>query len=192
MIPVFDLGNVIVEVRFESFLDWLSGHNKAGHDLTDVIENPVHLEFEKGLIAPDAFATSVREHLQADFATEEFFQAFNDIFPTGIAGMDVVLETLAARDAVFCLSNTNEEHLRFIEKKFPEMRSFTRTFASHDLKVRKPEPEIYELVRAELDVPAADLVFFDDRAENITAAKQAGWQAHLFENADQVRSVLKV
>ncbi len=49
----------------------------------------------------------------------------------------------------------------------------------------KPQPEIYELMRARMNLPAEALLFFDDAPENCAAARTAGWQAIRFISAEQ-------
>ncbi len=49
----------------------------------------------------------------------------------------------------------------------------------------KPQPEIYELMRARMNLSADALVFFDDASENCAAARAAGWQAIRFTSAAQ-------
>ena len=51
-------------------------------------------------------------------------------------------------------------------------------FAAVDL------PEIYARVEDDCDIPAAALLFTDDRPENIGAAAAQGWQTHLFTGPD--------
>jgi 2-haloacid dehalogenase len=47
--------------------------------------------------------------------------------------------------------------------------------------VTKPDPRIYEMVEEDSGIAPERLLFTDDRAENIAAARARGWQAHLFD-----------
>ncbi len=55
----------------------------------------------------------------------------------------------------------------------------------------KPQPEIYELMRARMNLSADALVFFDDASENCAAARAAGWQAIRFTSAAQASAELE-
>lgn len=66
----------------------------------------------------------------------------------------------------------------------------TRWFFSGDLGLAKPDLEIYEVVSLGLGVPPAEIVFFDDRIVNVEAAKQAGWNAFLWESGESTRATL--
>lgn len=52
--------------------------------------------------------------------------------------------------------------------------------------MHKPNREIYDLLRSRIALPAADLVFIDDIAENCAGARAAGWNAIQFISNDQV------
>ena len=53
----------------------------------------------------------------------------------------------------------------------------THAFASHDLRLRKPDDAIYAHVERVTGVAGGRIVFFDDVEENIEGAGRRGWQA---------------
>lgn len=53
-------------------------------------------------------------------------------------------------------------------------------FCSGDLNVAKPEPLFYSRVEARLGVDPESILFFDDSAANVDAARACGWQAFLY------------
>lgn len=61
---------------------------------------------------------------------------------------------------------------------------------SADLGLVKPEPEIYARADAAYGTRPADVTFFDDRADNVAAARAHGWDAHLFTGPGVVHAVL--
>jgi len=46
-----------------------------------------------------------------------------------------------------------------------------------ELHLRKPDPEIYRSVARQIGTPPGKLLFIDDNAANVSAARGAGWQA---------------
>jgi epoxide hydrolase-like predicted phosphatase len=56
---------------------------------------------------------------------------------------------------------------------------------SHEEGIRKPDPRIFALAFERLGVPAAEIVFLDDRPENVDAAHACGLQAVLFTSTSQ-------
>ena len=48
--------------------------------------------------------------------------------------------------------------------------------ASHLFKYAKPDPQIYRCFENETGFHAEEILFFDDRIENIISARECGWQ----------------
>lgn len=58
---------------------------------------------------------------------------------------------------------------------------FDRSFYSCDLGVAKPDPEYFRRILSSLDVPASQVLFVDDRADNVSAAVSVGLEGLHFE-----------
>lgn len=61
---------------------------------------------------------------------------------------------------------------------------------SSEIGMRKPEPEIYQLTRAKLDLPHTALFFLDDLGVNLKSARALGWQTLRYDDTPRVLSVL--
>lgn len=72
------------------------------------------------------------------------------------------------------LSNIGDAMEDGIRGKLAWVAEFTHAVWSHQLKMRKPEPEIYAVAVKGLGVPAEQILFVDDREENIRGAEAAG------------------
>lgn len=64
-------------------------------------------------------------------------------------------------------------------------------FCSGDLNVAKPEPLFYSRVAALLSVEPESIMFFDDSAANIDAAKACGWQAFLYTDLPSTLKIIE-
>lgn len=60
------------------------------------------------------------------------------------------------------------------------MGQFDRRFASQILGCAKPGKEIYEKVAGFINAQPRQILFFDDRAENVETARRMGWHARLY------------
>ncbi|MFD0690041.1 HAD family hydrolase [Actinomadura fibrosa] len=102
-------------------------------------------------------------------------------------GTLAVLHELADRRVPLALlSNAPLELARDIERR-PWAELFRHRFFSADLRLAKPDPRIYRHVADHLGVPPGDVVFIDDRHENVEGANAAGLRGLLFTGADQLR-----
>lgn len=64
-------------------------------------------------------------------------------------------------------------------------------FCSGDLNVAKPEPLFYSRVAAALEAEPESILFFDDSAANVDAAKACGWQAFLYTDTPSTIQIIE-
>jgi putative hydrolase of the HAD superfamily len=82
------------------------------------------------------------------------------------------------------LSNLGDDMTAGILRKLPWLAGFDHRIFSHTLKLAKPEPEIYPHAAEGLQTPPSEILFVDDRPDNIAAAREAGMQAIVYLNHD--------
>lgn len=80
------------------------------------------------------------------------------------------------------LSNDSSEWSRYFRKKFDLNKYFDVITVSGDVKMKKPNPAIYELTLEKLGLDAGDCVYVDDRRNNLSAAEAVGIKAVLFNS----------
>jgi putative hydrolase of the HAD superfamily len=68
---------------------------------------------------------------------------------------------------------------------------FERVFVSGELQLVKPHAAIYEHVVHELGITPAELVFIDNKSENVEGAKAVGGDGHVFTDAAALESWLR-
>lgn len=81
---------------------------------------------------------------------------------------------------VMSLSNFGVDSYDYAATFYPFLREFDRDFISGHMGVIKPDPKIYAMLETETKLSGSDLIFTDDRADNIFAASERGWKTHLF------------
>ncbi|MFC4950561.1 HAD-IA family hydrolase [Pseudonocardia sp. GCM10023141] len=67
---------------------------------------------------------------------------------------------------------------------------FAHLVFSADLALVKPDPAIYAAADGVYGTARGDVVFFDDRADNVAAARAHGWDAHLWTGVATARDAL--
>ena len=96
----------------------------------------------------------------------------------------VFLETLkqAGTHRMFLLSNTNDLHMEYVEAQmgqvlFQRFRTcFEGFYLSHQIGMRKPDPEIFRYVLQNHGLEAGETLFIDDTFEHIQGAASLGIQ----------------
>jgi len=75
------------------------------------------------------------------------------------------------------LSNLGDEMELGILARFPWLQNFAHHTFSHRLGIAKPDLAIYQHAAEGLATPPSDILFLDDREENIAAARASGMTA---------------
>lgn len=179
---VFDIGNVLIEWQPERFYDRVIGPERRRamfevvdlHGMNDIIDRG-------GPFRDTVYATAER---YPDFAApiRMWHDRWLELAQPVIEPSVRLLRQLRARGIpVFTLTNFGIETFALAERHFDFLSEFDRRYVSGHMGVIKPEPEIYRMVEDDSGVPAAGLLFADDRPDNVAAARARGWNAHLFD-----------
>lgn len=87
------------------------------------------------------------------------------------------------------LSNVNKGRVKML-RKFGFYAPFDPLILSSEVSLEKPDPQIYLLLLETLGLAARDVIFIDDKASNIAAARKLGIDGILFESESQLRREL--
>jgi putative hydrolase of the HAD superfamily len=101
----------------------------------------------------------------------------------------LLAELAAAGARLALLSNAPVSFGRVAERQ-PWTAHFEHLVFSGDLRMAKPDPEIWTALAATLRASEADCLFIDDREVNVAAALGAGMRAHLWSSAARLRPEL--
>ncbi|MSQ83084.1 MAG: HAD family phosphatase [Myxococcales bacterium] len=181
----FDLGNVLVHLRFERCLRAmcrLSGRNYAQFgQLTQPFFDEHGLALSRGALSADAFLGL----FAAQFGFERLdlgvvAAAWASIFDPWPAMEALAAECIDNGATVWLLSNTDPMHFNYLLTKMPVLDRMAGWHLSYEIGWNKPEPPYYQLFLQRLGRAAGECVFFDDRPENVAAAAQLGMDARLF------------
>lgn len=189
---IFDLGKVLLEFDYHRAAAVLGPLSSVPpNEFKRIIDQtPLLHRFETGLMSTDEFVAEVRELTGFHGTSDLFHHTFGDIF-WEIPEMIALQQRLEANGIpTFIFSNTNELAVRKIQANFPFFSGFSGYIYSYEVRSMKPAPGIYEAMEAMAGAKGADLVYLDDRLENIEAGAARGWQALL--HADPAVTIPRV
>jgi HAD superfamily hydrolase (TIGR01509 family) len=86
---------------------------------------------------------------------------------------------------------TNVQRTIFEKVAAGRLDSFDVVIVSSDIKIIKPDPRIFELAITKLGVPAEEILFVDDKAPNVEAAKQLGMHGLVYTDFESFKAALK-
>lgn len=190
---IFDLGQVLARIDQERTMNGLCcfiDKKKLDKQAVGRFSKTVFL-YETGqlksrdfLAALSGFLHEQNPALPAGFPRENTLE---DIWNAMIVEIPeenlLLLEKLKEHYRLYLLSNTNELHMAYVNRILPEgapefSAYFTRIFCSHELKLHKPDVEIYRKVCSQAGIEPGQSLFIDDRAENVEGAREAGLNAY--------------
>lgn len=125
---------------------------------------------------------------------EDWSQTLRSLFQKAVAvnpEMFAILHQLKNKSLTVGLFSNVNTYYATILQDFGYYDLFNPCLLSYNINTRKPYQESYQKLLSELQLPAADVVFIDDKEENIAAAKKLGIDAILFQSANQIRHELE-
>lgn len=194
---IFDLGGVIIDLSFERTI--LEFSRITGYAPQAVMawyrEEPVFLNYEKGLIDSDLFRDTLRELFSLGLSDEAIDACWNAMLVGLPPSRLTLLTNLQKHFQVSVLSNTNEIHIDYVNRvmlRGGDLRTYVHTcHYSHELNMRKPDQEIYEHVLQRNNFAAGETLFLDDNIDNLTGAAAVGINTFHVTHPDEVLTLFK-
>jgi HAD superfamily hydrolase (TIGR01509 family) len=199
----FDLGGVLVETARR----WEVGCAAAGVSFRSERHEETSWEhFAEVVDALETDALSWSDYLVQGaralgsvYSPEELGRIHEAWLLGEYPGVEAIVRSLNDANGVVscCLSNTNRRHWQILESRparFAAFHALQRRWNSFEMRVRKPHRDIYRRLEVESGVDPSRILFFDDREENVTAARECGWKAEVVDRdgdvAEQIRGHL--
>ena len=137
------------------------------------------------------FFARLRNSLGIDLSDAQFLEGWNAIFAGEMPGIKPMLARAAQHLPLYAFSNTNNPHVEFFSGRYADVLGhFRDIFLSSSIGLRKPDAEAYDHAVKAIGIPAERIVFFDDLAENISAARDRGLIAVHVTSPEDLTSAL--
>lgn len=174
---IFDLGNVLYNFSFDNAFHYWS--EKSGKSFLEIKklyrEDDMYLQHEVNKISIGQYKEHVCEMLGIDLSLHDFIVGWNSIFMDEIEGVSAMLEEAKKSMTLLALSNTNEIHCAYMHRKYWNLfRLFDKMYFSHEIQSRKPDQASFSTVLADFQLNANEVLFLDDRLENVHCAESLG------------------
>lgn len=190
---IFDLGKVLVDFDYTIAITKIAARSQMS--LLElgrwVTQSPLMMEYETGLVTSEQFFKAVCNACGFAGDFDEFGSFFGDIFAP-IEPMVELQAMLRSRGLpTYIFSNTNDLAIRHIRRNFSFFANFDGYILSYEHRAMKPGAKLYEAVECTTGRKGAELLYVDDRPENIEAGAARGWQVILQENAEKTRTAIE-
>lgn len=191
---IFDFGGVL--------LDWNPRYlfRNCFNGDQDVVENFLaevdfyswNLEQDKGR----SFDEGVKALSSIFPKYERIIKAYDENWEESILGpiqstVDLLLPLKQSGYSLFGLTNWSEEKYKIVEHKYDFFKLFEKILVSGEVKMAKPDPNIFKLILNFIGRPAPECIFIDDSHDNILAAKTLDFKVIHFSSSEKLLSEIK-
>ena len=179
---VFDIGNVLIEWQPERFYDAVIGVDRRRAMFADVDLHAMNDRIDRGEHFRDTIYTVADTLPEWRAEIRMWHDNWIEMASPAIDRSVRLLRMLRTKGVpVFTLSNFGIESFAYAETKYPFLAEFDRRYISGHMGVIKPDVLIYQMLEEDSGLRGAEILFVDDRSDNIDAAAARGWATHLFE-----------
>ncbi len=185
----FDMGNVLLSFDYNI----AAGNMSAVCGATVAAcrefgyEGELYLQMESGELLPADFHAKFSTATGTCSDCQTLLNARSDMFTLLAPTARIVTQLKGVRRRTGLLSNTSPDHFEFCRRRFGVIRElFDLYVLSYEVGAMKPAATIFDVAIERAGVPAERIFFVDDREENVAAAREAGIDAVLFTDANQL------
>ena len=189
---VFDVGGVLLDLRYEPFIRYLQD---AGIDMRDLpawltqVDLAAH---ERGELTGEALLQRISSMASHPLDPVELRSRWLDMFERS-EDMFSLASGLMQEYRVYLLSNAGDLHWDYFNALYGLESLVHGALASFRVGAIKPQVDIYRKAESMFDLEPAATVFIDDLPQNVEGARLCGWQAihhrQLPATLDQLRSL---
>lgn len=173
---VFDVGGVLLDLRYESFIRYLQ---LAGIDMRDLPAWLMRVDLaahERGEISGEDLLERIAGMATQPLDRAELRARWLDMFDRS-EDMFRLAAGLMQDYRVYLLSNAGDLHWAHFNSLYGLDSLVHGAIASFRVGAIKPQADIYRKAEAMFGLDPAATVFVDDLPQNVAGARECGWHA---------------
>lgn len=183
---IFDFGGVIIKEAGKTIINIADAFNIDSDTVTSAVADLIK-DYQKGIISTEVFWIKFSNKIGVDLPKN-----YNKLWTNsyGFKGRENILmiKTISnlrkSNYKIACLSNTIPPHVNY-EKKHHNYDIFDIVVLSCEVKMRKPDKNIYEFTIKKLNVSPDECIFIDNIEEFLKPAERLGIKTIHFKSEKQ-------
>jgi HAD superfamily hydrolase (TIGR01509 family) len=192
---IFDLGGVILNIDYKLTTKAFQDLGLEDFDAiySQTAQSGLFDKLETGAISAQYFVNELLPFLPKRTTANQVVNAWNAMiinFPK--ENLDLI-QRLKAEKQTFLLSNTNEIHIQHFNRKLKNVSEesslhdfFHEVYFSNEVKMRKPNVDIFQFVCQKNNLIPEKTLFIDDSIQHIEGAKKIGLNVYHLANSEQI------
>lgn len=147
---------------------------------------------DKGRPFAEAVALLSKQFPHRAHLISAYHEHWEESLTGSIEGTVELLQALKQKGCpLYGLSNWSAETFNIVRHKFEFLKLFDEIIISGNVKLIKPEPEIFELCLQKIGKPANQCLFIDDSETNVAAAQKLGFDTVRFISPEHLKDELQ-
>jgi len=197
---IFDFGGVLINLDLQQCIEnfRLLGLENFEQHLNLFGQKDFFLQFEKGEIGVIEFRNEIRKLSKNKLTDEQIDKAWCSFLQDiPLEKLELLLE-LKKKFRLVLLSNTNPLHIQVsAAQEFGKVGKnisdfFDYCYFSYEMKMVKPNPEIFDYLLDNEHLQAHECLFLDDGPKNIEQAANMGFQTYLVKANENLSFLLDI
>ncbi|MCQ2506950.1 MAG: HAD family phosphatase [Lachnospiraceae bacterium] len=192
---VLDIGNVLGHFCWEKvFTDIMGIKGEEFERLADcTVRSDMWSELDKSLLSDEqVMENCIKLDKSQEKNIREFFTHLGEVVIDFDYSRKWINELKQEGFKVYILSNYGKTSFTSCRERgnLSFIEDVDGAVISYEVKLCKPDVEIYEALLSKYDLKAEECLFFDDLIKNVEGARKAGMKAKLFTTYEAAREVI--
>jgi len=184
---IFDFGGVLLRWQPQEIIDAFYAEEALRSSLRrHVFRHPDWVEMDRGSLGEDVavqrFAARMNRPVQEMQALLQFVKESLVPLPETV---ELVHELAGRGVPLYGLSNMPASTFSYLRARYDHWKLFQGIVISGEVKLIKPDPEIFEHICSQYQLDPSETIFVDDHSANVEAADRLGFRTILFRGAER-------
>lgn len=191
---IFDLGAVLIDWHpFHLYKQIFSDEAEMQEFIDTICTNHWNEEQDGGRTLAEGTEMLVKEFPQHEENIRAYYGRWTEMLNGPIHGTVDIFKRLkdSGNYKIYALTNWSHETFPIAQEKFDFLNWFDGVVVSGTERMRKPQPEFYQLLLDRYNVKPEEAVFIDDNYRNIEAGRKLGIDSIHFTNPEELEVELQ-
>jgi 2-haloacid dehalogenase len=192
---IFDLGGVLIDWNPDYVYKEIFEDDKKMNDFyAEICTSEWNEEQDGGRSLKDATEELVERFPDHEENIRAYYGRWEEMLKGPIEATVEVLKEVKETGKVrlYALTNWSAETFPIALNRFEFLHWFDGRLVSGEERMRKPFPEIYQLLVRRFNIDPHTAIYIDDNDRNLSAPKEMGIETIHFSNASDLRNKLKL
>ena len=185
---LFDWGGVLTQGRYrDSIIRLIDSRYKTQIALKRSFIGKLMDKMDSNTLEFDDFTKKINKKFEINISVDEMDEIFRKaILPANSELIDII-KKLKNKYRVVLASNNNPKTVSIVRAKYEELLNlFEKTYFSFEIGLCKPDKEFFLYILRDLGLDRENVLFIDDKLENVQSAKKIGMKSIQFESSTQI------